>query len=83
MEKYVLVQDRNAFPVIESNGRFVIKDKNIDEAILKEIFLPSKSTFFENMLSSFIDKEIPLSWIKVEYIQDKEFVKRYYPEFLI
>lgn len=82
MKKYV-VYNEQVFDVFESSGRFVIKDKNIDEATLKEIFLLSKSIFFENMLSAFIDKEIPLSWIKVEYIQDKKFVEQYYPEFLI
>ncbi|ADR34528.1 hypothetical protein Sulku_1868 [Sulfuricurvum kujiense DSM 16994] len=85
MEKYVLVKDKNAFQVKESKrtGHYVIKDKDITISILKEILIEDKLRSFWDILPSMTDTEIQLNWIKKEYIHDREFVNKYYPEFLI
>lgn len=78
MNKYVIYES-NCFDVIESKGRFVIKPTEEDINILNDI----KLEYFGTSINSFINKEFPLSWINEIYIEDEEFVNKYYPEFLI
>jgi len=84
MAQYVVI-DGEVFNIYESKGRFVIKINSLKLDIEKSIDLLSK-LLIENRdsyINSLIDKELPVCWIKKEYIQDCEFVATYYPEFLL
>lgn len=82
MERYVL-KDNHYFNVYKSKGRHVIIPNKNNIGVLKEILKIEKQNYFSSMINSFLNKEIPLNWIRNEFIRDYEFVEKYYPEYLV
>lgn len=82
MRKFV-IKDSYYFEVKEMQGRFVIIPNEDNIFILKEILEDDKKNFHHAYIDIFVNTQIPLSWIKKEFIQDEEFVEKYHPEYLI
>ena len=81
MKKYV-IKDNHYFEVSESKGRYVITPDENNIVVLNEIFIEEKQNFYSSMINNFLNEEVPLAWIKKEFIRDYEFVKEYHPEYL-
>jgi len=76
-ERYV-IKDGYILEITTSRDRFVIKIDKSKIVKLKEILIEEKQHDF-----TYLDEEIPVSWIKKEYIKDDEFVNKYHPDYLI